>query len=464
MGIEGIPDDVVGLILRKITTGPSYGLRGWKRKLSILGVCRLWRAIAQQQVLGDLYVERYESKLRTNIGLTGWNGRRLTLMIENGTSNVETAIVSVLAVLELHAKVVGQATALRVEFSGHCSRPVVQRGSRRTGALNTVVGMIALGRQLAKLVPRVSDFRFSLGKADQGATLFGHVVAQAYNTQLVRLDTNTALCLPEPGFGGKYLALRTNVVGIRPQNHRQAAIDPRMVECLHLANIDYRFDWRVFLGSDDQVVEFGQLHILVLEMGAAPVRAPSNTLPGYLTDIEIHMPKLQSVHTEVTPLACLLLWTAQMPQMLEGMWMDCTDGTEIALHRVDVQRYRQALHRYAMRRMGASIGGIEFANDVLGNTDRLSVHCSAVVRAPMGDDSVARIRWTHLDSLDVRSRITWMALKELVARAPFLADLRAHCVVDVPPSVATDAEWHVMQGTRIRRAWIRTQELSQALI
>ncbi|KAJ1782234.1 hypothetical protein LPJ59_006862, partial [Coemansia sp. RSA 2399] len=169
------------------------------------------------------------------------------------------------------------------------------------------------------------------------------------------------------------------------------------------------------------------------------------------------------VYAEATPLACLLLWTIHMPQTLDSMWFDSMDGAALVLRSVDSQRLQAAIHKYAMRRMGAAVGGIEFANDILGGAEcRVAGYSSLLILGGAGDspcgedDSSLNIRrWTHLDSLEIRSRVSWMTLREIIARAPYLAELKAHCVVDVPPRAAVDAEWHVVQGTRIRKAWIR---------
>ncbi|KAJ2401353.1 hypothetical protein GGI23_001455, partial [Coemansia sp. RSA 2559] len=117
---------------------------------------------------------------------------------------------------------------------------------------------------------------------------------------------------------------------------------------------------------------------------------------------------------------------------------------------------------YAMRRMGAAVGGIELANDVLGGAGcRVAGHSSlrilggAAESCGEGGGLLGLRRWTHLDSLELRARVSWVALREILVRAPHLAELKAHCVVDVPPGAAVDAEWHVVQGTRIRRAWLR---------
>ncbi|KAJ2402163.1 hypothetical protein GGI23_000907 [Coemansia sp. RSA 2559] len=478
MGIERVPDDVMFLVLRNIACGRSYGLRGWKRKLGILGVCRRWRALAQRQAFDDIYVESYETgsrRLKTNIGLCAAAGssitgsakrKRLTLLIENGAGNLEAAITSVLTVLEPHARLINEVGELRIEFSGYPCLPPSNRGrqqQRRRSTLHTVLGIIDLGSQLARLASHATTLRFRLGKADRGATLFGHVVVRHFAKRLVHLDTNTAMSLPDPGgFQGRRLALHTNVEGVRL--HVQPRIEPRLLESLHLSWIDYRFDWRVFLckADSESLVDFAQLRELVVEPSTASVRGPSNMLPGYLTSVKIRAPVLQRVCAEATPLSCLLLWTLRMPQTLESVWLDCADGATLVLRNVDSPRLQAAVHKYAMRRMGAAVGGIELANDVLGGAGcRVAGHSSllilgAVAVACGGDDGLLGIRrWTHLDSLEIRSRVSWLALREILVRAPHLAELKAHCVVDVPPGAGVDAEWHAVQGTRIRRAWIR---------
>ncbi|KAJ1886525.1 hypothetical protein LPJ81_006689, partial [Coemansia sp. IMI 209127] len=324
MGIERVPDDVIFLVLRNIACGRSYGLRGWKRKLGILGVCHRWRALAQRQVFDDIYVESFETghrRLKTNIRLCAAAGgsitgctrrKRLTLLIENGAGNLETTITSVLTVLEQYAPLINEVGELRIEFSGHpCLQPTnrgreqQQQRRRRRGSLQ---GIIDLGNQLARLTSHATTLRFQLGKADRGATLFGHVVVRHYANQLEHLDTNTAMCLPDPGrFQGRRLALHTNVVNVRL--HVQPRIEPRLLESLHLSRIDYRFDWRVFLCKADteSVVDFARLRELAVEPSTAPVLGPSNALPGYLTSVKIRAPALQHVYAEATPLACLLL-------------------------------------------------------------------------------------------------------------------------------------------------------------
>ncbi|KAJ1666062.1 hypothetical protein IW140_003652 [Coemansia sp. RSA 1813] len=462
MGIGRVPGDVVLLILRIVAHRPSYGLGGWKRKLPVLWVCREWRALAQRLVYNDMYVESYDggpSKLKTNIGLCSMtpgrrNKRRLTLLVENnsGASNVETAISSMLAVLETHTRLVGDSNELQIEFSGSDTPALTQNGgSQRNSTLHTVMGIMALGTQLVRLAPQVTIFKFTVGKADRGATVFGHTVARHYSKQLVHLDTNTALCLPDPGFHVHHLVLRTNIMGIRPST--QARSDPQSLEFLHLSRIDYRFDWRVFLNNTGKsTVDFSRLKHLFVETSTVPVRPPSNALPGYLTNVKIRAPLLQGWYTEVTPLACLLLWSTCVPQKLGIVWFDCIDGTELTLRTAESHRLCQAVQKYAMRRMGASIGGVEFSNDVLGV--HLADHLAVIVRGPLNDADVARIRWTYLDSLEIKSRISWRLLRKLIARAPHLTDLKAHCVADVPACVSLDTEWHVRQGTRIRRAWI----------
>ncbi|KAJ1737744.1 hypothetical protein LPJ72_000213 [Coemansia sp. Benny D160-2] len=409
-----------------------------------------------------------------------------------------------MTVLETHRQTTEQIENLRLEFSGssnnnnsNSNNPNISSSTNssahrafRQSALHTVAGIMSLAGQLVKLLPHIKEFKFSVGKVDKGATMFGYVVARHYAKQLARLDTNSVLCLPGAGFEGQHLTLRTNIVGARlPRNSNSSndnadtpppRIEPRTLERLHLSRVDYRFDWRVFLSGgnsssvDGGVINFPKLKHVVVETSTAPARPPSNALPGYLTNMTINAPLLQSWHTEVTPFSCLLLWAAsgatrpqqQQQQMqkphprrcLDILWLDCMDGTELTLRNVDIYKLAQSvIQKYALRRMGAAIWGVELGNDVFGT--RLANHLAAIIRgATLTDADAARMRWTHIDSLEIKARISWSTLKGLLARTPYLTDLKAHCVTDVPQAVASDIEWQTVRGTRIRRAWIRMSE------
>ncbi|KAJ2664373.1 hypothetical protein IWW48_000891 [Coemansia sp. RSA 1200] len=470
--------------------------------------------MAHRLVFNDVYIESLENggtRLKTNAGLYSatkvgamWGPKRLTLLVDNGDGDIELAIAWAMTVLETYQQTAGQIENLRLEFSGNSNNnpttssntsSSAHRAFRQT-ALHTVAGIMSLAGQLVRLLPRVKAFKFSVGKVDKGATMFGYVVARHYAKQLAYLDTNSVLCFPGAGFEGQHLTLRTNIVGARlPRNSNRSnsndyagtqppRIEPKALERLHLSRVDYRFDWRVFLSCggnsssvDGGVIGFPKLKHVVVETSAAPARPPSNALPGYLTNMTINAPLLQSWRTEVTPFACLLLWAAsgatrlqqqqqQQQQMqkphirryLDILWLDCMDGTELTLRNVDIYKLAQtAIQKYALRRMGATIGGVELGNDVFGT--RLASHLAAIIRgATLSEADVARMRWTYIDSLEIKARISWNALKGLIARTPYLTDLKAHCVTDVPQAVVSDIEWQTVRGTRIRRAWIRIYE------
>ncbi|KAJ2678812.1 hypothetical protein GGI25_002004 [Coemansia spiralis] len=488
-----LADDILILVLRYATGGYSYGLRGWRRKLGLLSVCKRWRAISLSMLSREVYMEcvgndgavtttdyvSNEDKhakirhsdiipvsVKSNLALLAlytnyYSPRKLSISVTYSLGLELLTLYLAIELLGKYAGYIGKVTELQLDFVNMSSPGQTYRQQCETP------NVADLASRVTQVLPGIRAYRLGITRMDYHVLKFGHLLTKHYVEYLDRLECSSMLAFPYTGFSGKHLFLRTNSMMHTPS--RKPMVNPRELERLYFTRLVEDFDWRVFLGQNEPMrIVFEELKHLGVEVSVSEVITGGShgDKAGDMGRFSIAAPKLESWSTEMCPLGCRLLSTVLLSMPLKVLHFDCMNGTEITLQNVDVEnKGKNVFSSYVTRNDGGDIAFVEFANSIL-DVPGLAEYASVTMSQPLQHTEIRRINWAYVTSVEIKSRITLDQLLVLVSRLPRLVDLKAYNV-ELPVEVES-FRWYdldnVFNGLCVRTIWIELFVRSSAVV
>ncbi|PIA14025.1 hypothetical protein COEREDRAFT_89097 [Coemansia reversa NRRL 1564] len=438
-----LPHNIVQMIVQYVLDTPAYNLEEWKNMLSILAVCRRWRALALPCIFGQVFIstlppglcqhaspELYSEsvcsedniKLVSNIGLiTICNCRQmpktLNIRIEN-PQNIISFINDIDRILNTFS--VGWKNIDTLEFNIMLDELTVNN-SNLTEDVDANLTLCTM--RIVDALPNITHIELQGSFKNITCVTLVNKLVNCYSLQLQYLDSSFPLSITALQFSDKLEHL-----SLEFDNENEPTM-PYIPACnlkyLSLRNIKNTSIWGSFYNRENpNYITFNKLKQLCLTFNPNMSEDADPTIVFR----RLVFPALTDFSVEISWHARHLISRSVFPFHIKMLRVICPRGGVMVL--VDVAfntTIRRGITQYISN--SGVYANLPLIPNFLAGPACFARHASFHIDAFSQITDDAAIMWTNLKELTIDSKISLKKLMCLIVEMPRLIKLEANYVV-----------------------------------